>query len=104
MSFRIGFQAIYQHLPDVQVLDVREPGEWAGELGRIPGAQLLPLGELRAQLRRLSRDRPIVAVCRSGGRSAEASQILEAAGFARAANLSGGMIRWRGLGLPVELG
>jgi sulfur dioxygenase len=95
-----------EHLPDVLVLDVREPAEWAGELGRIPGAQLLPLGELRAHLPRLSQlsnARPIVAVCRSGGRSAEASQILEAAGFAKAANLSGGMIRWRGLGLPVEL-
>jgi sulfur dioxygenase len=93
-----------EHLADVQVLDVREPAEWAGELGHIPGAQLLPLGELRAHLPVLPRDRPIVAVCRSGGRSAEASQILEAAGFPRAANLSGGMLRWRGLGLPVELG
>ena len=92
------------HLRDVLVLDVREPAEWTGELGQIPGAVLLPLGQLRARLPELPRDRPIVAVCRSGGRSAEASQILEAAGFPRAGNLSGGMIRWRGLGLPVELG
>ena len=76
--------------------------EWNGELGRIPGARHLPLGELRARLGELPRDRPMVAVCRAGGRSAEASQILEQAGFGRAANLSGGMIRWHDLGLPAE--
>jgi len=91
-----------EHLADVVVLDVREPAEWSGELGRIPGARPLPLGELRARLDELPRDRPIVAVCRSGGRSAEASTILEQVGFARAANMSGGMIRWRALGLPTE--
>ena len=92
-----------EHLADVQVVDVREPGEWNGELGRIPGARHLPLGELRARLGELPRDRPIVAVCRSGGRSAEASLILEQAGFPRAANMSGGMIRWHGLG-PADGG
>jgi sulfur dioxygenase len=92
------------HLGEVQVLDVREPQEWNGELGRIPGARHLPLGELRGRLAELPRDRPIVAVCRSGGRSAEASLILEQAGFPRAANLAGGMIRWHGLGLPTEAG
>ncbi len=90
-----------EHLADVDVLDVREPAEWSGELGRIPGARHLPLGELRARLGELARDRAVVAVCRSGGRSAEASLILEQAGFPRAANLSGGMIRWHGLGLPT---
>jgi sulfur dioxygenase len=93
-----------EHLGEVQVLDVREASEWNGELGRIPGARHLPLGELRARLGELPRDRPIVAVCRSGGRSAEASSILEQAGFARAANLSGGMMRWHALGLPIEAG
>jgi glyoxylase-like metal-dependent hydrolase (beta-lactamase superfamily II)/rhodanese-related sulfurtransferase len=93
-----------EHLGEVQVIDVREPYEWTGELGRVPGARHLPLGELRARLDELPRDRPIVAVCRAGGRSAEASLILEQAGFPRAANLSGGMIRWNGLGLPIEKG
>jgi len=93
-----------EHLGDVEVVDVREPDEWNGELGRIPGARHLPLGELRARLAELPRDRPVVAVCRSGGRSAEASLILEQAGFSRAANLSGGMIRWHALGLPTAPG
>ena len=51
----------------------------------------------------LPRDRPVIAVCRSGGRSAEASLILEQAGLPRAANLSGGMMRWHELGLPTEM-
>jgi rhodanese-related sulfurtransferase len=91
-----------EHLGEVLVLDVREPAEWNGELGRVPGARHLPLGDLRAHLDELPREQPIVAVCRAGGRSAEASLILEQAGFPRAANMSGGMIRWHGLGLPVE--
>ena len=92
-----------EHLAEVNVVDVREPAEWNGDLGRIPGARPLPLGELRARLDELPRDRPVIAVCRSGGRSAEASLILEQAGFPRAANLSGGMIRWHELGLPTEM-
>jgi len=91
-----------EHLADVEVVDVREPAEWSGELAPMPGARRLPLGELRARLGELPRDRPIVAVCRSGGRSAEASLILEEAGFARAANMSGGMLRWHALGLPTQ--
>ncbi|HEY7374074.1 MAG TPA: MBL fold metallo-hydrolase [Polyangia bacterium] len=93
-----------EHAGEVQVVDVREPAEWNGELGRIPGARHLPLGELRARLGELARARPVVAVCRSGGRSAEASLILEQAGFPRSANLAGGMIRWHELRLPTESG
>jgi len=93
-----------EHRAEVKILDVREPAEWSGELGRIPGAELLPLGELRARLAGLPREKPIVAVCRSGGRSAQAALILEQGGVERAANLAGGMIEWRSLGLPVEAG
>ena len=93
-----------EHLTEVEILDVREPAEFSGELGHIVGARLIPLSTLRAQLETLSRDRPVVAVCRSGGRSAQASVILEKAGFTLVANLSGGMIHWRSLRLPVEQG
>jgi len=92
-----------EHLDQVLVLDVREPHEFSGELGHIRGATLLPVGQLRERLGELSKERAIVVVCRSGGRSAQASLILEGAGFARVANLEGGMIRWRSHGLPVEL-
>jgi len=90
-----------EHRDAALVLDVREPHEFNGELGHIRDARLIPMGDLRAQLDALPRDRPIVVVCRSGGRSAQASLILEGAGFPEVANLAGGMIRWRSLGLPV---
>lgn len=92
---------VEEHLDAVHVLDVRESAEFGGELGHIRGAQLLPLGELRARLGEIPKERPVVAVCRSGGRSAQASLMLEKEGWPRVANLAGGMIRWRSLGLPI---
>ncbi len=86
----------------VLVVDVRSPEEFVGELGHVPGATLLPLGQLRGGLDALPRDRVIITTCRSGARSAQASLILEKAGFARVANLAGGMLRWNAEGLPVE--
>ena len=78
----------------VQVVDVRELDEFDGPLGHIPGAQLMPLGGLAAQLATLERERPVVAVCRSGSRSARAVVMLQQAGFTQVANLAGGMLRW----------
>jgi len=78
----------------VQIVDVRESDEFTGPLGHIDRAQLVPLATLPEALSALSRDKPVVAVCRSGGRSARATQFLNANGF-EAANLPGGMQRWR---------
>jgi sulfur dioxygenase len=86
---------VEEHLPRLQILDVREPDEFDGPLGHIPGATLMPLGDLGRQQTMLARDRPIVTVCRAGGRSAQASVLLGKAGFERVANLAGGMLRWR---------
>ena len=88
----------------VQVLDVREEDEFTGPLGHIAGAVLIPLGQLAARADELRRDRPIVAVCRAGSRSAQATTILQQAGFGEIANLNGGMLRWRAEGHPVEGG
>ena len=94
-----------EELPgSVQVLDVREAAEFTGPLGHIEGAVLIPLGELAGRLDELQRDRPIVAVCRAGSRSAQATAILQQAGFAEVANLNGGMLRWRAEGYAVEGG
>jgi sulfur dioxygenase len=78
----------------VQIVDVREPAEFHGPLGHIPNAQLIPLGALQDSLAKLERERPVVAVCRSGSRSARAVAMLQQAGFAQVANLAGGMLRW----------
>jgi len=70
----------------VQIIDVRERDESEGPLGHIPGAKLIPLGELAGRMSELARDRPIVTVCRSGGRSAQAAVLLQRAGFSAVAN------------------
>ena len=93
---------VADHAADVQLLDVREPDEFTGELGHIAGAVLIPLGELAERTGALSKDKPIVAVCRSGVRSAHAVRFLAEAGFERLANLPGGMLRWRQDGRAVE--
>jgi sulfur dioxygenase len=96
--------ALEEHAAGVQILDVREPEEFIGPLGHIPGAVLIPLGELAKRTGELKKDRPIVAVCRAGGRSAHATVILQQAGFGDVANLTGGMLRWRAEGHTVEGG
>jgi len=93
--------ALGEVLAKVQLLDVREPAEFAQGLGHIDGALLLPLGQLEQRLGELPRARPIVAVCRSGARSARAAAMLGKAGFADVANLRGGMLRWRAEGGAV---
>ena len=95
---------VEENLRGLQIIDVREPEETSGPLGRIPGAILIPLGDLAERASELAKDRPIVAVCRAGGRSAQATMILQQAGFAKVANLPGGMLRWRGEGHAVEGG
>ena len=97
-------QWVEEHLREVQVIDVREPDEYDGPLGHIPGAVLVPLGRLAAEADRIGRDKPVVAVCRAGGRSAQATVILGKAGFDRVANLAGGMLRWRAQRHAVEGG
>ena len=79
----------------VQIVDVREPDEFDGPIGHIPNAIAIPLGQLDARVDELERARPVVAVCRSGARSARAVALLRKAGFADVANLAGGMLRWR---------
>jgi sulfur dioxygenase len=111
-ALRYSFAGIWEIEPHgleeqaraVQILDVREPQEFDGPLGHIRGAILIPLGELAARGGELSRDRPIVTVCRAGSRSAQATVILREAGFTDLANLAGGMLRWRAEGHAVEGG
>ncbi|HEY9723384.1 MAG TPA: rhodanese-like domain-containing protein [Oscillatoriaceae cyanobacterium] len=78
------------------LVDVRQPDEYAQ--GHIPGARLIPLGTLPEHLAELPKDREIVAVCRSGARSANATLAMRQAGL-NAVNMVGGMLAWRG---PVE--
>ncbi len=100
--WEIAPQWLEEHAREVQIVDVREPHEFAGPLGHIPGAALVPLGTLAEQAKTISSEKPIVTVCRAGGRSAQATLILKKAGFERVANLAGGMLRWRSQQFAVE--
>jgi len=76
----------------LDIVDVREPHEWA--IARIAGARLIPLASLESRLSELSPEREIVVHCKMGGRSAQAVRRLRAAGFKRVWNLAGGIQRW----------
>ena len=80
------------------LLDVREQDEW--DAGHAPGAHHIPLGELNARHTELPTDRQVVAVCRSGKRSAAATDALNGAGY-QVLNLAGGMQAWQASGKPV---
>jgi rhodanese-related sulfurtransferase len=86
---------------ELRVIDVREPDEYAGPLGHITGAELVPLASLAATAASWDRDRPLLVVCRSGGRSSRAAAWLAGAGFTDIINLAGGMIAWNEHGLPT---
>jgi rhodanese-related sulfurtransferase len=96
--------ALEENLGRVQVVDVREPDEFSGALGHIAGAKSVPLGSLTQRYSEMEKTKPIVVVCRSGARSAQGCVLLRNAGFARVANLAGGMLRWRGQRFPVDGG
>jgi adenylyltransferase/sulfurtransferase len=74
------------------ILDVREPPE--AEICRLPGARLIPLGELARRLGELDPAAEIVVHCKSGGRSARAVALLRERGFTRVSNLTGGILSW----------
>jgi rhodanese-related sulfurtransferase len=84
---------------DVQLVDVRTPAEY--EAGHIAGGRLIELTELAAQAGTLDSSRPVILYCRSGGRSAMATQALSQAGF-DAHNMVGGMLDWYAAGLPMQ--
>ncbi len=98
--YEVSADWVARHRDAVNVLDVRSEAEFDGELGHIDGATLISLDELRARLGEVPRDKPVVTVCQTGKRSGLAMDILRRAGFERSASLSGGMARWRELGLP----
>ena len=95
---------VADHLGEVHVLDVRQREELDDRLGHIAGAQCIPLAELKARLAEVPQDKPVIPVCHAGMRSGQATVILRQAGFARVANLRGGMLLWQQHGLPVAHG
>jgi len=84
------------------IIDVRERAEY--EQMHIPGALHISLGQLEQHARSLPRNKEIIVVCRSGGRSAVARDILKRAGFLNVSSMSEGMLGWKAAGYPVVKG
>lgn len=78
---------------DIQLIDVRQPDEYAA--AKIEGAKLIPLGEIIARMDELDPTRETVIHCKMGGRSARAIEALERSGFKGSMkNLVGGITAW----------
>ncbi|MEK3888712.1 rhodanese-like domain-containing protein [Bacillus sp. FSL K6-3431] len=77
----------------INILDVREAEEVAK--GKIPGVIHIPLGLLEFRLQDLNKSKEYIVVCRSGGRSGSAVQLLESRGY-QVVNMVGGMLEWQG--------
>ncbi len=78
---------------NAQLVDVRQPEEVAE--GTLAGAVNIPLDQLPSRLGELDPDRPTVLLCRSGGRSAHAAEVLTEIGFVDVVNLEGGMLAYQ---------
>jgi rhodanese-related sulfurtransferase len=83
------------------VLDVREPGEYVG--GHVPGAVLMPMGQVASRVSELDRNRPVYVICASGNRSVAMAEYLARAGF-DARSVAGGTAAWARSGRPVVTG
>lgn len=77
----------------LNIIDVREVDEVAA--GKIPSAVNIPFGFIELRMDELNKDTEYIMVCRSGGRSGRAAQLLESEGF-QVVNMTGGMLAWKG--------
>jgi rhodanese-related sulfurtransferase len=89
---------------DAQVIDVREPDEFAA--GHLPEARNIPAGKLAERIGEIEKykDKPLIVCCASGMRSAKACGELKKQGFSGLHTLAGGIDSWRQAGLPVKKG
>jgi rhodanese-related sulfurtransferase len=84
------------------LVDVREA--WEFGIVRAEGAALLPLSQFLARYGELPKDRPLLLICQSGSRSAQATAFLLSNGWTDVVNVTGGTFAWEQAGLPVRRG
>lgn len=101
MNFEYSPQEVAELLTsgEIQLIDVRQTAEH--DAGRIAGDRLIELAELVSQAETIDRDRPVVFYCRSGARSAMATEAFRGVGY-DARNMTGGLLDWHAAGLPLE--
>ncbi len=84
-----------------RIIDVREPHEYTA--GHVPGAELVPVGQVPMHVSALRRRRPVYLICESGNRSEQVAHYLHGHGF-DAVTVAGGTSAWRAAGRPVRTG
>jgi rhodanese-related sulfurtransferase len=89
------------HCDGAIVVDVREPGEYVG--GHVPGATLVPMGQLSSRVHEFPKDLPVYLICASGNRSLAMTNVLVRAGY-DAYSVIGGTGAWTRAGHPVVMG
>ena len=90
-----------RHQQGSLVIDVRQPDEY--EEGHVPGARLIPLGEVTSRVDEVPTDVPVLVICRTGGRSLKAAEFLRASGR-DATNVAGGTLAWIESGRKIARG
>lgn len=101
---RITAQEAFERIKkgDIQIIDVRQPGEWA--TGHVEGAQLIPVDALFERIGEVAEDKDIMFYCAVGVRSGLACEIGAAMGRTRCHNLEGGIEAWKAAKLPTVMG
>ncbi len=89
------------HAAGALIIDVRQPDEY--DEAHVPGAQLIPLGDVPDRIHELPDVRPLFLICRSGARSGQAGEFLMAQGY-DVVNVAGGTLAWIDAGFPVDTG
>jgi rhodanese-related sulfurtransferase len=100
--FDVTAEEVNGHIQELTLIDVRQPEEFTGELGHVQSSKLIVLNEIPNQIKNIPTDKPIVFICRSGMRSAQASGYAHSLGIKNTYNMLGGMIQWNKLSLPTE--
>lgn len=95
-------QEVFDHASELTLIDVREDSEYVGELGHASGTKLINLSKIPENLSALPKGKPIVFLCRSGARSAQAASLAAQQGIEHAYNMIGGMLLWNQMQLPIE--
>jgi len=92
---------VFENASQLTLIDVREQSEFNGDLGHIASATLIILHTIPDHLKSIPTDKPIVFVCRSGGRSAQACAFAQQQGLKNVYNMRGGMMLWNHFQLPI---
>lgn len=100
--FDIHPQEVFELAEHLHLVDVREHSEWISELGHFHKAELISLNSIPEKLDQIPKDKTLVFICRSGGRSAKAAAFALDNGYENVYNMVGGMLLWNEQNLPTK--